>query len=255
MPMKRFPALVVLLAFCLLGYGPAILAQEADPELERLRALLSSSLEVASQNQIQILALTRAPMPGMVEVELNTGEILYTDISGEYMFAGDLFRASPDGLVNLSADTRKARLTIKIAAIPESEMIIFEPETVRATLTVFTDVDCTYCRALHRDVEQLMDLGVRIRYLAYPRGGEAAGSFTKMIAVWCSRDRQKSLTQAKNGQNLPEFECDNPVLRHYALGNEIGISGTPAIVLEDGSLIPGYMDVERMAAMLGLTDN
>jgi thiol:disulfide interchange protein DsbC len=131
-------------------------------------------------------------------------------------------------------------------------MIVFKPETTKASITVFTDVDCTYCRALHRDMEKLMELGIEVRYVAYPRGGEMAGSYGKMVSVWCSSDRQKSLTQAKNGQNLPEFDCDNPVLTHYALGNEIGISGTPALVLSSGQVIPGYMDPERLAAMLSI---
>ena len=130
-------------------------------------------------------------------------------------------------------------------------MVCNKDET-RATLTVFTDVDCTYCRALHKDVEALVAKGIEVRYLAYPRGGEAAGSYEKMISVWCSQDRHKSLTQAKNGQNLPTRDCETPVLEHYELGNQIGISGTPALIFPDGRLIPGYMDVDRLVAMLAI---
>jgi thiol:disulfide interchange protein DsbC len=101
-------------------------------------------------------------------------------------------------------------------------------------------------------METLLDLGVEVRYLAYPRGGEQASSFAKMNSVWCADDRKKSLTQAKNGQNLPVRECDNPIMAHYALGNELGISGTPAIVFPDGQLIPGYLDADTLAQMLQL---
>jgi len=226
-------------------------AQAIDESaLEALRARLAVSLEDASRGQIQVLSLTPTAMANMVEVELNTGEILYTNVTGEFLFAGDMFQASPDGLVNLSAATRQKRTVEKIAAIPTDEMIIFEPDETRAAITVFTDVDCQYCRALHRDMDKLMDLGIEVRYIAYPRGGQQATSFDKMISVWCADDRKKTLTQAKNGQNLPERDCENPVLRHYALGNEIGISGTPALVLADGRVIPGYMDSERLAALL-----
>ncbi len=226
-------------------------AQAIDESaLEALRARLAVSLEDASRGQIQVLSLTPTAMANMVEVELNTGEILYTNVTGEFLFAGDMFQASPDGLVNLSAATRQERTVEKIAAIPTDEMIIFEPDETRAAITVFTDVDCQYCRALHRDMDKLMDLGIEVRYIAYPRGGQQATSFDKMISVWCADDRKKTLTQAKNGQNLPERDCENPVLRHYALGNEIGISGTPALVLADGRVIPGYMDSERLAALL-----
>jgi len=94
--------------------------------------------------------------------------------------------------------------------------------------------------------------GIEVRYLAYPRGGQAATSYDKMISVWCSDDRKQSLTLAKEGEELPAAACDTPILDHYQLGNELGISGTPALVFSDGRLVPGYMDSERLAAMLGL---
>lgn len=233
--------------------SPLALAQSAaadDQAMQALRARLAVSLEAASQNQIQVLSLTPTVMANMVQVELSTGEILYTDISGEFLFAGDMLQSGPQGLVNLSSQTRQARTAEKIAAIPADEMIIYKPEQTRAAITVFTDVDCQYCRALHREMDKLLELGIEVRYVAYPRGGERASSYQKMISVWCSDDRHKSLTQAKNGQNLPERDCDSPVLEHYGLGNEIGISGTPALVLADGRVIPGYMEAERLAAML-----
>ncbi len=242
----------VIRAFSLLGaslFATALFAQEAS---QQLQDKLAQAIEVASQNQLEIVAITPTPLDNIFEVELNTGEILYSDASGDYLFAGDMYQTTDAGLLNLSAGKRQVRNKERIAAIDESEMIIFTPDEIKTTLTVFTDVDCTYCRALHRDIETLMDYGIEIRYLAYPRGGELAGSFDKMISVWCSDDRQKSLTQAKNGQNLPTRECETPVLQHYALGNEIGISGTPAIVFPDGRVIPGYLDAANLAAMLGL---
>ncbi len=219
---------------------------------QSLRGKLEQAIEVASGNQLEIISLNSTALSNIYEVELNTGEILYSDVSGDYLFAGDMYATTPGGLMNLSAATRQKRALDKIAAVPEEEMIIFSPQEVKATITVFTDVDCTYCRALHQDMDDLMDLGIEIRYLAYPRGGQAAGSFNKMIAVWCSADRKESLTLAKNDEPLPEIDCDTPIMAHYQLGNELGISGTPALVFEDGRVIPGYMDSERLAAMLNI---
>ena len=214
---------------------------------------LKRSVELPSQGQLEIVAIKETPLPQIFEVELNTGELLYSDISGDYLFAGDLYQTTNSGLMNLSSKTRQLRTAERIGAIPEDQMIVYSPEDeTRATLTVFTDVDCTYCRALHKDVEALVAKGIEVRYLAYPRGGEAAGSYEKMISVWCSQDRHKSLTQAKNGQNLPIRDCETPVLEHYELGNQIGISGTPALIFPDGRLIPGYMDVDRLVAMLAI---
>ena len=172
---------------------------------------LKRSVELPSQGQLEIVAIKETPLPQIFEVELNTGELLYSDISGDYLFAGDLYQTTNSGLMNLSSKTRQLRTAERISAIPEDQMIVYSPEDeTKATLTVFTDVDCTYCRALHKDVEALVAKGIEVRYLAYPRGGEAAGSYEKMISVWCSQDRHKSLTQAKNGQNLPTRDCETP---------------------------------------------
>jgi thiol:disulfide interchange protein DsbC len=246
--MKLMRFLPAILALGLMAN--AAMAQQVPAQL---REKLVQSLEVSSGGQLQIVAIKSTPLTEIYEVELNTGELLYSDRSGDYLFAGDMYQTTNDGLLNLSSATRQVRNAEKIAAIDEQEMIIFTPDnTTRATITVFTDVDCTYCRALHRDMETLLDLGVEVRYLAYPRGGEQASSFAKMNSVWCADDRKKSLTQAKNGQNLPVRECDNPIMAHYALGNELGISGTPAIVFPNGQLIPGYLDADRLAEMLQL---
>jgi len=248
--MKINVRLSLVLISLLLALMPVSMAQNLN-ETQSLREKLVQAIEVASQNQLQIVSLKATPLPSIYEVELNSGEILYSDISGDYLFAGDMYQTTGSGLLNLSAGTRQIRTQEKIASIPEEEMIIFTPETeVKATLTVFTDVDCTYCRALHRDIDMIMEKGIQVRYLAYPRGGENAESYDKMLSVWCSDDRHKTLTQAKNGQNLPKRNCESPVLTHYFLGNELGISGTPALVFPDGRVIPGYVEVDRLVTML-----
>lgn len=233
-------------------FGSLLFAQASAQGDQSLRGKLEQAIEIASQNTLQIVSLNQTALPNIFEVELNTGEILYSDISGDYLFAGDMYATTPTGLMNLSASTRQKRALDKIALIPEEEMIIFSPEEVKATITVFTDVDCTYCRALHGDLEDLMAYGIEVRYLAYPRGGEAAASYDKMISVWCSDDRKESLSLAKGGEDLPPVTCETPILEHYQLGNELGISGTPALVFSDGRVIPGYLDSERLASMLSL---
>ncbi len=239
------PALAALLLGALL--------QPALAQNESLRDRLHESIVAASGNQLEILTIRPTPIATIYEVELNTGELLYSDASGQYLFAGDMYQTTPDGLLNLSIATRQEANQRKVAEIPDAEAVIYQPEgEVKATVTVFTDVDCTFCRRLHGDREVLLDYGIRIRYLAYPRGGENAESYDKMISVWCSEDRHRSMNQAKSGQNLPSRDCETPVLAHYDLGNELGIQGTPALVFPDGRLIPGYVEPPRLAAMLGI---
>lgn len=249
---RSIHALLMTLA---LAWVPSVLAQSSDGDaaLDALRDRLSVSLGVATQNQLQIVAVTRTAMANLVQVELDTGEILYTSEDGSFVLAGDLYSADSNGLVNLSAQQRQSKNMDRIAAIPESEMVIFSPPEKKASITVFTDVDCTFCRKLHSEIDQLLAFGIEVRYLAYPRGGENAASFQKMINVWCSPDRPKALTQAKNDQNLPQLDCVNPVMEHYALGNAIGISGTPALIFPDGVVVPGYIEAPRLAAMLGIS--
>ncbi|MBT5720131.1 DsbC family protein [Gammaproteobacteria bacterium] len=240
----------VLAMFGLAAMLVAVSASQAQNRDQSLRGKLAAAIEVASQNQLEIVSVKATALSTIYEVQLNTGEILYADISGDYLFAGDMYRTSDTGLINLSTGQRQQRSLAKVAAIPAEEMIIFTPDEIKTSITVFTDVDCTYCRKLHSELDSLMAKGIEVRYMAYPRGGVDADSFEKMVSVWCADDRKKALTQAKNGQNLPEADCNTPIMEHYALGNELGISGTPALVFPDGRVIPGYLDSDRLAAML-----
>ncbi|MDP1930248.1 MAG: DsbC family protein [Gammaproteobacteria bacterium] len=251
---------VALVALIMVGLAYAVFGQQeitpansvqANTEwADALRAKLTTTLSIATNNAVQIISISETPFSGLVEVELSSGETLFSDRNGEYLVTGDLFSTSATGLVNLSAASRQLKIVGWIAAVPEDQMIIFSPEETKATITVFTDVDCTYCRKLHGDLEAIMALGIRVRYLAYPRGGEASTAYPKMISVWCSEDRSRSLTQAKNGQNLPTRDCENHILEHYNLGNKIGISGTPALVLANGAVIPGYLDSQQLAGIV-----
>lgn len=248
--MNKFFRVIAAISICVFSLVPLANAQDQSNEAwaKSLKINLANTLTTATNAAIEIVAVKLTPFEGLIEIELSTGEKLFTDRKGEYLVTGDLFKAQSDGLVNLSAIDRQQNIAEWIAEVPESEMIIFAPKTTRATITVFTDVDCAYCRRLHKDLDQNLAQGIRVRYVAYPRGGEASEAYPKMINVWCASDRNKSLTQATNGQNIPANDCQNPILEHYKLGNKIGISGTPAIVLEDGTVIPGYLEPARLAA-------
>jgi thiol:disulfide interchange protein DsbC len=130
----------------------------------------------------------------------------------------------------------------QIEAIPETDMVVFAPKDPKYTVTVFTDVDCAYCRQLHSQIADYNRLGIRVRYIFYPRTGPNTDSWTKAEKVWCSSNRNDALTKAKLGQTLATKPCaNNPVARTYALGQNFGLQGTPAIVLADGQMIGGYL--------------
>lgn len=240
----------VFALICCAGLSSLLNAADS-PEWElSLREAINNSLGAVTQGQLRVEKVNETPMEGLYELIMSSGEILLSDRTGQFLISGELYQTQAQGLVNLTAQTRQVQVKDLIAGMPEDEMIIFSPENPTATITVFTDVDCTYCRRLHHDIEAINARGIAVRYVAYPRGGADSTALPKMISVWCAPDRQRALTQAKNGQNLPERDCQNPVLNQHALGNRIGITGTPAIILPSGQLVPGYMEVDRLSELV-----
>jgi thiol:disulfide interchange protein DsbC len=175
-------------------------------------------------------------------------DIAYVTADGKFAFSGDLLSlANNDNLTE--THRRDVRLKL-IDAIPESEMLVFGPRDPKYTVTVFTDVDCAYCRQLHSQIAEYNQLGIRVRYLFYPRTGPNTPSWTKAEQVWCSSNRNEALTLAKRGAPLTAKVCPNPVAKHYALGQDFALQGTPAIVLGDGELIAGYETPVQLAKYL-----
>ncbi|MDK1024253.1 MAG: thioredoxin fold domain-containing protein [Gammaproteobacteria bacterium] len=201
---------------------------------------------------MQIETIADSPIKGMYEVGLAGGHVLHITQDGIFFIAGDLYQVTESELINLTEFERNDRRKELLAAIDESEMLIFSPENPQKTVTVFTDFDCSYCRKLHQEVPELNKLGIAIRYLAYPRAGVPSASYDKMVSAWCAEDPNSALTQAKLGRAIPQKTCANPVARHYRLGEDFGVTGTPALIFEDGQLVPGYMPATALAARLGI---
>jgi len=193
--------------------------------------------------------LRDTPVPGIYELR-HEGAISYVTADAAYIFAGDLYKITGKGdFPNLSEYSRREIRRELVATIPESQMVVFGPADAAHTLTVFTDVDCTWCRKLHSQIEEYNKLGFRVRYMAYPRSGPDTPSWSKAVSVWCAPDRQDALTRAKKGEPLPARSCPNaPIAKEYELGQQIGIEGTPGIVLDDGELIPGYVAPDQLLA-------
>ena len=184
--------------------------------------------------------LRPAPIPGMYEFS-EGAEISYLTTDGKFFIDGSVY--DMDTRQNLTEIRKDQIRTSLLAAVPESQMIIFSPKAPQYTITVFTDVDCGYCRKLHSEIGELNRLGVRVRYMAFPRSGPNTESWTKAQVVWCSSNRNELLTRAKLGAALDLSKvCPNdPVGREYALGQSLGVRGTPAIVTETGDYISGYL--------------
>ena len=180
-----------------------------------------------------------SPVSGVYEV--NSGaNISYITADAKYAILGDLLEI--DTNVNVSENRRRAIRARMIEAVPDSEMLVFAPkETPKYTITVFTDIDCGYCRRLHSQIAEYNKLGIRVRYMFFPRSGPDTESWHKAESVWCASNRNDALTRAKNGQAVKSPKCPTDIVkRDYELGEKLQVTGTPAIFLASGEMLPGY---------------
>ena len=201
----------------------------------------------AGLGEVQPDRIRPSAIEGLYEVVIGP-HVFYVSADGRHMLQGDLVDMANGR--NLTQPEREAALRNAIDGIGEANMLIFSPDKPRHTVTVFTDIDCGYCRKLHHEMADYHAMGIRVRYLMFPRTGVNSPSYDKAVSVWCSDDRNDSLTRAKNGKDPAPKTCDNPVEAHMDLGRSIGVQGTPSIVFEDGRVLPGYVPAARLAAML-----
>lgn len=234
MSLTRISAALALM----LGAGVSM-ATEPDQAIRQALKSLDANLPIE--------AIAESPMSGIYQVQLEGGRQLYTSADGQFLIQGYLFQVKDGKAVNLTEIEESRAVAKQINAIPAKEMVVFAPKAPKTHITVFTDTDCGYCQKLHSEVPELNRLGVEVRYVAFPRQGLNSPAAKELASVWCSKDRQAAMNLAKTRQAVPEADCDNPVAKQYQLGQMIGVNGTPAIVLANGKMIPGYQPAPQLA--------
>lgn len=208
----------------------------ADPVEERVRARMQ-----ALQPDLKIEQVQPAAKQGLYQVQLRGGQFLYTDAEVEFIFHGQLYQVQGDQAVNLTERAQQTVYAEMLTALNDDEFIVFPAAEKHATITVFTDTDCGYCQKMHAEVAELNRQGIEVRYLAYPRQGLAGLTYDTMVSVWCADDPLTAMTQAKNRQVVERKTCKHPIEKHYALGQMMGVQGTPTIFLANGEVLPGYL--------------
>lgn len=211
------------------------------------------------QNRLSKLAPQEKPgtikptvIDGLYEV-MYGAEVFYFSADGRYVIQGSMIDL--DTNENLTETARTSIRSNLLSNLDESEMIVFSPDKPRHTITVFTDIDCGYCRKLHSEMGQLNSYGIEVRYMMFPRSGANTPSYQKAVSVWCSKDQQTSMTKAKAGENVPEANCDNPIESQFLIGQKLGVTGTPALFLDDGTLVQGYRPAKELATILDSNPN
>ena len=237
--MKKFKALSILSVAAMLGALAMTAVGDEQEDVARIRAAFP---------ELSADAIGPSPMPGIYEITLGS-RMAYVSADAKFLIQGDLYDVATED--NLTENRRMVARLRSLDTVSESSMIIFEPEETLRTITVFTDIDCGYCRKLHREIASYNEQGIKVRYLFFPRSGPQTASWLKAEEVWCAEDRNSALTTAKAGGSVESSECGaTPVADHYQLGRTFGIQGTPAIVADTGELIPGYVSADELAKYL-----
>jgi len=225
----------------------AFSANAQSDEIERVRAELMKMIPPAESAEI---IATQADNVYRMEFQ---GNFAYVYVSGDHVLIGELLNTKDQ--VNLGDVAQSEKVAKVIDKVPTSKMIVFGPPDAKRHITVFTDIDCGYCRKLHNEVADLTEAGIQVRYLAFPRAGVGSESHKKYVSVWCNDDQQSALTTAKVGGAVPAATCENPVSETYNLGQQVGVRGTPTIIFDDGTLTPGYLPSAELIRRMGVKPN
>ena len=231
---------IIGLAGVLLAVSLAVEAADVDYSNveERIRSLAPQAASIA---------ISETPIAGLLMVQIG-GDIVYATADGKYLVQGRVIDMDTreDLTEGAKSDVRRELL----ATADTKTQITFAPVEPKYDLTVFTDIDCGYCRKLHAQIDEYNQQGIAIHYMAFPRAGVGSHSYDKAVSVWCGSDQRDAMTQAKLGAEPDPLQCDNPIEEQYKLGIDLGVSGTPSLLTADGTMIPGYVPPEQLRARL-----
>lgn len=233
--MKFFSLLLFVASLLMTFTVSAEMSAEVD-NAEKLKQALAKSMPNVKASKI-----STTPIDGLYEVIVGT-QVVYMSADARYMIEGDLFDLKTKKNVS-----EEAKSVIRLATIDKlgaDNMLVYKPEKVKNTVTVVTDIDCPYCRRLHNEIPDYMENDIQVRYIFMPLKG--AADMKKTVSVWCADNQQQALDTAKSGGKVKEKTCDNPIKEHLAVARELGVRGTPAILLEDGRLLPGYVPIDKL---------
>jgi len=267
------PALALALVFAAAGFGPLaapVYAQDPQPKAAAPARASTPAKAAAPTSKATVPADVRArvvskldgakpedvgpsPIPGLYEVTMG-GLIAYVSSDGKYLVSGNVYDL--DTQVNLTASRRNAARAKALAAARDDQMIVFSPANAKMTVTVFTDIDCGYCRKFHNQIADFNKAGIRVRYMMFPRSGPGTESWRKAEGVWCSADRRDALTRAKRGEEVKAKPCTgaSAIQAQYAMGEDLGVEGTPAIFTQSGDYVGGFLTPDQLVKVIQETE-
>ena len=212
--------------------------------------LLKEKINKILPEGVNVREITYSQERDIFIVDIGDIQPIYVLPNTEYIILGDIFSLKGDKPES-ETEKDKGKLRLKILAdLNQESFIKFKSNNEKTVLTVFTDVECTYCRKFHSEIDEYLANGVSINYLAFPRTGIDSSSYEKMVAAWCSNEKKESITNLKNDINIEMNSCENPVENHFEIGRRIGVTGTPAIITQTGLLLPGYIPANELIGII-----
>lgn len=233
---KRFISAIALVAFSSFS-----LAVTAD------KAIIDGITQKLAGLELSINTISPSSVDGLYEVLTDRG-VYYVSKDTQFLVHGSIYDLD-NQMENLTEKSLSGLRQQRLKDF-EKDMIVYKAENEKHVVTVFTDTSCGYCQKLHSEMADYNNSGITVRYLAFPRGGVKSGAYNTMVSLWCSDDPKLAMDKAKSRQSVASKTCDNNLKEQHALGLFFGVTGTPALVLEDGSLQPGYLPAPRLLAAM-----
>lgn len=229
----------LVLCVVVMVWGSSAMAEQTSPIQERLNKIIPGAPSAV---------IEATPVKGVYQVTIDA-KVFYMSEDGQYLFSGSLIDLDTrENLTELAGNMARKQA---LKQIDQSELVIYPAKgKPLRSITIFTDIDCPYCRKLHKEIPALNAAGIEVRYLGYPRAGVGSDSFRKTVSVWCSSNQTTAMDQAMKGETVAAKTCDNPVASHLELGQIFEVNGTPNIILDSGERIPGYVPAIELIQLL-----
>ena len=232
--------------FMKLGFAAALAASAGSAHAADETKIVTDAIRTLAPNA-QIDAVAKSPVAGFYEVVAD-GQVLYVSADGRHLLRGPLYDLASKK--DLTEERLSGLRKTQLDKVPKAQRIVFAPKDPKYTVTVFTDIDCGYCRKLHQEIAQYNAQGIALEYLWYPRSGPNTPSFGKAVSVWCAADRVAAFNSAKAGAEPKPAQCDNPIAEQYALAQRLGINVTPTVIAPNGTQVGGYLPADAMRQQL-----
>ena len=228
---------------CMLGIllAGSIAAQAADSGKQTVIATMKKISPSAKIQRVE-----KSAVPGFYVV-IAGGHVFFISDDGKFLIQGAVFNINTRK--NIGDKHMAAMRKDLLTRIPADKRITFAPSHPKYHVTVFTDPKCPYCKEFHKKIAEYNKLGIAVDYVLFPLSIHP-GADKLAQTIWCSKDRHSAYTEALSGEKLDPKTCKNPLSQIDTIADNMGISGTPTILSDDGTQLGGYIDPPNLAKRL-----